>query len=264
MQDSMVAIAWISAYVQRVDPANASTATSRLACANVPLEVYINLPKAVRDTCGASVRTEYAAIADARKAYVAASSAPEYELILRYARVVVQFEAFIGHSTNPFDRDSHMAENAEWIAATEHPGEKLMLWAHDFHIGVHTGYGTMGGYLRTQWTSRYLPIGFLFDFGDFNVLDADTLKLEQKHADPAPADGMEPFFRETGQSRLVVDLRTARDATLTDLSAMRTVWFIGAVIGESVTDSRVTIAFNQWFDVAIWVTRSTPSRLRPF
>ncbi len=264
MQDSIVAIAAISTYVQQVDPSHAGTHLSRLACANVTFDVYAGLPLATRNACATSVKSEYDAIAAARTAYVAASSVQTYDRILRYARVVVQFEDFIGHATSLFDRDRYMAENAAWLAATAHPGEKMMLWAHDFHIGVHTGYGTMGGYLRTQWGTRYVPAGFLFDFGDFNVIDATTFKLVSKHADPAPAGGIELFFRETGQPRLIVDLRHAPQSISTDLSASRTVWFIGAVIDEPVADNRVTIALNQWFDVAIWVTRSTPSRLRPF
>jgi len=264
MQDSIVAIAAINAYVQVVDRSNAGKHASRLACANMDLDTYMALPLATRTSCGVSVRSEYDAIATTRTAYVAASSAAEYERILRYARVVVQFEDFIGHSTNPFDRDRYMAENAGWLAATAHPAEKMMLWAHDFHVGVNSGYGTMGSYLRTNWGTRYLPAGFLFDSGDFNVIDGTTFLLDVKHADPAPSGGIEPFFRETGKPRLIVDLRDAHDAILTDLSAMRTVWFIGAVLDEPVAQNRATIALNQWFSVAIWVSQSTPSHLRPF
>ena len=264
MQDSLTAIAAISAYVQQVDPANASTHVTRLQCANVDLDTYAKLPLATRNACRQRVTSEYDAIVAARGTYVAASNAAAYERILRYARVVVQFEDFIGHARSVFDRDLYMAENAEWIAEMAYPGEKMMLWAHDFHIGTHSGYGTMGSYLRTHWAARYLPVGFLFDFGDFNVVDGTTFKLETKHADPAPAGGIEPYFRETFQPRLILDLRNPPTAVASDLSAQRTTWFIGAVIGEPVEENRVTISLNQWFDVAIWIERSTPSRLRPF
>jgi erythromycin esterase len=263
MQDSKVAIAAIREYVQQVDPANASAHISRLACANVDFDTYLNLPLAARNTCRQSVGTEYTAISAARTAYVAASSTAAYERILRYARVVVQFEDFVGHAQSPFDRDPYMAENAEWLAETDHPGEKMMLWAHNFHIGVHAGYGSMGSFLRTHWAARYLPTGFLFDFGDFNAYDGDTLILESKHVDPAPTGGLEPYFRETGQNRLIIDLRRPDAAVASDLSASRTVWLIGAVV-SSTDSNRAVMIFNQWFDVAIWVTRSTPSRLRPF
>ena len=256
MQFSQQAVAGVSAYLQRVDAANAGKVLQNLQCANVPYSVYQAKPLATRNQCRDAVAAAYDAIAGARTPYVAASSADEYERMLRYARVVMQFEDLAGHHMDSATRDHYMAQNAAWIVGTEHPGEKMMMWAHNYHISRIDGL-TMGSDLDYELGARYVRMGFLFDSGDFNARDSVTLILQKKHVD-AVDDGYEVLFRHTLQPRLILDLRHPSPAAAKELATRRYAWNIGAVFppGRDLHD------FAKEFDVAIWVRDTTASRLR--
>ena len=125
LQYSQQAIAAINAYLQRVDPANAGKVQQNLQCANMSYAAYQTLSAATRDKCRGTVNLAYQAIASARDHYVAASSAGEYEPILRYARVVVQFEDLAGHT--PTARDGYIIPYNRRINARDGFGNKRVL-----------------------------------------------------------------------------------------------------------------------------------------
>jgi erythromycin esterase-like protein len=192
MQFSTVAIAAADAYVQRVDPQRAGSFAAELSCADVSPGAYQKLTPAAKNLCRAKVLDAYQTMESSRGAYTAASSAGEYERMLRYTKVAVQFEDLLGHT--PTSRDMWMAENAAWLAEVEHPGEKMMMWAHNYHVGRGANV-KMGAYFHARFPNDHMAFGFLFDHGDFNAVDSRTNHLQAEHVDPAPDDGYEAVFR---------------------------------------------------------------------
>jgi len=147
-------------------------------------------------------------------------------LVPRASSVVVQFESVTDDPAR--NRELFMAENAEWIAEKEHPSEKIMLWAHNFHVASAAGW--MGGYLRRHWAARYLSVGFLFDSGDFNAVTQGGGGVRVHHASSShAADAFEKPFRATGLPRLIVDLRDPPPAVASELARPHSMWNIGAV-----------------------------------
>jgi erythromycin esterase len=262
MQYSQDAIARINAYLQRVDPANASARAAQLSCADSYLFTgYPDLPLAQRNACRDSITAAYDAIAAARESYIAASDAAEYERVLRYARVVVQDEDTAGHAPllTPA-RDAYMAENVEWIAETEHPGEKIMLWAHNSHIGSYFDV-FMGAHLRSRYPKEYLNIGLLFDRGAYTARDAAPPNaLGVYHVDGAPASGFESFFKATGRPRLIADLRAAPPLIQARLSQGNSMWAIGSVS----TPNRIAEIVRYDVDAVIWIEQVTATHVVGF
>jgi erythromycin esterase len=66
-----------------------------------------------------------------------------------------------------FVRQQCMAENVEWILDNEGPNSKMMIWAHNIHIGKTD----MGSYLKKKYKDQYYAIGFDFNKGTFRAVD---------------------------------------------------------------------------------------------
>lgn len=65
------------------------------------------------------------------------------------------------------ERDEFMAENM-MIFLNAHPEDKILLWAHNFHIANTTGeQKTMGGHLKTKLAEAYFPISITTGAGSY-------------------------------------------------------------------------------------------------
>ncbi|HKS22252.1 MAG TPA: erythromycin esterase family protein [Thermoanaerobaculia bacterium] len=256
MQYSQAAIAGAEAYVQRVDPQRANAFAANLSCANVDFSVYQSLSTSAKNDCRTKVAAAYQTIESSRDAYVAASSAAEYERMLRYTKVAIQFEDLAGHT--PTSRDLWMAENAEWIVEVEHPGEKMMMWAHNYHIGRASGV-QMGTYFNAHFPNDHMSFGFVFDYGNFNARDFTTHALQEKHVDEAHDNGYDAVFRSANRPYFFLDMRKAPRSVLNDLyGSTHARYDIGAVYPVP----RVRAPIGPEWDVVIWVAVSTASHLK--
>ncbi len=92
------------------------------------------------------------------------------ETYVRICRQWLQVKFFVG------DRDSCMADNIRYYTAF-HPGDKLMIWAHNFHISNYSaGVKTMGAWLKQTFKEKYVPIGFTSSEGKYLALQAEQNK----------------------------------------------------------------------------------------
>jgi erythromycin esterase len=249
MQYSQDAIARIDAYLARVDPAAEPALKAKLECINLPVGAYGSLPVAQQNECRANVVAVHDAIASSREAYAAASSQEEYERMLRYARVVVQNEDVFAHPENFALRDRYMAENAAWIAEVEHPGAKVMLWAHNGHIAIQNGGAPMGAYTKDHFGEDYIAAGFLFDRGSYTARDAATTVLGVFSVNGAPGTGFERHFKGLGYPQAIADLRAVPPSGFATIYGSSTIWAIGA----SSTAFRATLAVRYSYDVLVWI-----------
>jgi len=70
--------------------------------------------------------------------YTEKSSAEEFCLALQSARVAIQDQDY-SSKTSPssgLTRDRYMAENATWLLDQAGPDAKIVLWAHNSHVGM--------------------------------------------------------------------------------------------------------------------------------
>lgn len=88
-------------------------------------------------------------------------------------------------------RDSMMALNVQRIAALQ-PGEKIMLWAHNGHVGnwhgaLKEGYTTLGGHLKERYGHLYQNLGFSTGSGFYRArTEKYVMKADHPLVPPVP------------------------------------------------------------------------------
>jgi erythromycin esterase len=250
----------LEAYVKRVDPDRAASFHALYDCIRGYSQPsrYMSLPAATRNACGTNVAEAFTTFNGRRGEYAARSNDVEYEKHLRYARVIVQAEAVW---SNRGGRDHFMAENVEWMADVAHPGEKLVLWAHNAHVAADVPF-RMGAALRRRFGRDMVIVGFDFDRGGFTSNGPTGLGPQSVAA--GPADGWEAFFRQAGKPRFILDLRDpwSRQAA-TYVRQPQRLWTIGSVWDPAniPTRHRWTVAVATAFDVMIYIETTSASKL---
>ena len=149
-----------------------------------------------------------------REALVQASTPTEYADAQQAARVVLQSAdlqvAYAKGGEIPANevRDQAMADNVRWLLEERFPGQKIVLWAHDGHVGAapYFGFKTLGMHLRERYGKQMVILGFSSDVGEIRAFAGRrTLKLYRlAPAKPLTIDGL---FAETNQANLILDLR---------------------------------------------------------
>lgn len=275
MQFSLVAMNEVSAYLDRIDPAGAPAITSRWSCFTPYAEnraQYNTLSDSTRQSCAANIAAAYSTFASRREDYVAKSSAAEYETMLRYMRVLVQHEELVtlpsGAGRSAL-RDKSMAENVVWLANVAHPGEKLALWAHNYHVGT-AYHQTMGNWLRDTFPDTEMVIfGFVFGHGGFNAVPLPQGGGPSPHTLPPwpGVGGIEDMFQRPALPRFVLDLRNIESTAAQNyFKTARTVWTVGAAFNRQtgLDAYREPLILPRAYDAIIWFNETTPSKLRPF
>ncbi|HEY0139688.1 MAG TPA: erythromycin esterase family protein [Thermoanaerobaculia bacterium] len=263
MQSSTVAVTRLRAYLERVDPDALASANALLACWTPYMRRsgYSSRPAAERTACTTSLAQLYAGLEAKRGDYVARSSAGEFEQHLRYARVIAQNQHRDSLDTagqRSATRDRYMAENTEWLADVAHRGEKLVLWAHNYHVRTDLPQ-PMGAHLRARFGRDLVVFGFVFDRGAFNAYSGGVLRANTVRSWNG---GTEEVLRSAGHARMFVDLRDiGSTAARSYFRGNRTLWQIGALF-ETEAGARVTTPLATAYDVIIWIEETTASRLR--
>jgi erythromycin esterase len=253
------AIPQVEAYVARIDPASAASFRTRYDCIRDHSgTAYGNLFQATRNACYAKLLEARSTLEQRRADYSARSSAEEFERYLQYAQVVVQFESIF---SNRDGRDAFMARNVEWLADVAHPGEKLVLWAHNRHVATDSIH-QQGSYLRTRFGDDMVVFGFAFDRGGFTAVGANGLGSHS--IDYSIDEGWERFFRQAGKPLFFLDFRNPPSPAVDAyLERRQTTWSIGALWHPELAHVRWTVAMQRAFDVIIYIEQVTASRLRP-
>ena len=74
-------------------------------------------------------------------------------------------------------RDAAMAANTRSAFDTLFPGQRGMLWAHNFHVAKvpaqGQAYANLGQHLAQAWGPRYRTLGFSFAGGELRAMSAD-------------------------------------------------------------------------------------------
>lgn len=157
-------------------------------------------------------------LAERKQPLEAASSAQAYREALQSARIVAQATKLQAPGTGVGYRDEMMARNVEWLMKEAYPGEKLVLWAHNGHVGKVKGYGyePMGKWLRQSLGERLYVLGFGIHTGSVRAMTREggkSIGLAESKIPAADADSGTGLFSAVGQPLFFLDIR-AQDGAL--------------------------------------------------
>ena len=127
------------------------------------------------------------------------------------ARIVLQA---LEMRTDIGERDRAMAENVRWLLEERFPGRKIVLWAHNRHIGTNLDCSarSLGDHLRDRYGDQMAIIGFATHHGEVRAVRMKEGKFQRGGpvALPLPPTrevSVETLFQEAGLSRFILDLR---------------------------------------------------------
>ena len=203
----------------------------------------------------------------------AKSSQAEYEQMLEYARVLVQYaDAYGRPGAVAAARDLYMADNFRRIVAREPAGTRFVVWAHNGHIAAGDNDGTFqpfGYHLRRLYGKDYYALGFSFNQGSFQSREAQPKDPKNRMlmsftVGPAPADSIDWYLAQTGAKILFVDFRSSRQsAELGEwLGAPHPMRSVGSMYAAGREQNYFApVALGKVFDGLFFV--DTTSRARP-
>jgi erythromycin esterase len=274
MQYPGLAIDTVIAFVQRTNLSNRAFVTQHLSCIaryrnNGGSFVqnpngYTALSDAEKESCRDSLAQVHKLLKDNEASLEAASSDEEHARALQSARVVQQFERMTaaGSPRGSYIRDTAMAENTDWLLSRAPAGTRIVLWAHNYHVGRTAN--AMGRHLALKYGADYRNLGFLFGTGLFTAVSATTFRLETMGASLVPNGTLEAHFQATSRLYALLDTRKlTQTAGPTALRAIR-MRSIGAVFSSANESAYfAATALPEEYDLLIYVAIADHSRLLP-
>jgi len=235
-------------YAVELDPSVAHSGSQSLRIANVPTEPGAQRPLAGAEAILAEMQSE-------REAWLALHPADEVERALLNARIVVQNVRLqeSGEVASAV-RDASMAENVAWLA-DRYPEERLVLWAHNGHIG--RAPRAMGAHLADRFGEDYVPVGFATAYGEYYAIGQNGRRIYDLQA--PPAESFEAHFAAAATPTFALDLRLAdpesgESAWLTETRPFRSV---GALARD---EQFYPTPLRDFYDLIVFVEETTAAR----
>lgn len=227
IMDPLPAIKNVLAYLEKVDPKyRASLSEEKLGqglfSANIwteTMENYRRLPAEEADALKDRIERLLSRLESMRSEYAAGSSEAEFDWISRQAVVLKQAnDLFTAGVRSTFQeagdiRERAMADNLRWILNQEGQGERLIVWAHNFHVirdaadldipGRPPGKDMISvtNYLGQEMGRELVAFGFSFNKGDYPSAPLP----------PAEEGTVDWALSKTGMPLFILDLRAAPD-----------------------------------------------------
>ncbi len=178
--------------------------------------------------------------------------------LLQNTRLVEQY-CEMARTNGVNTRDLFMAENTDWLLDQAGPGAKIVLWAHNAHVS-RSGWGSgqsQGQHLARRHGDDMVVFGFCFHQGTYTAMKRDQGLGAWSTSDSRPGS-VEWAFLQTGEPRLVLDLREAREGS------PESSWCFQEMDQRSIGAMALDEAFRpgvvrEKYDVLIYFRDSTPS-----
>jgi erythromycin esterase len=166
-------------------------------------------------------------------------------------------------------RERSMAVNVRWLLEERFPDEKIVLWAHNGHVGTapYSGIESQGSYLRAWYGAQMVVLGLASYQGDVRarrMAKSDGrlgpyLTLPLAPARPASVEGL---FHATGLSRFVLDFRRIpRDSALARwLHQPRLHRSIGDGYDPDADDAYQAVRLPKLYDGMVFIAQSTAAQ----
>ncbi|HEV3254725.1 MAG TPA: erythromycin esterase family protein [Candidatus Acidoferrales bacterium] len=177
-----VAVVDALAYLGRIDPAFAAAHQGALAALvfddeRALAQAYVNLSPAAFERATAEFDGLIHQLQTNRGAYIAKSSAGEWDFELREAILARQAHGFYAAIRQDasgrlslIERERYLAENALWALDREGPQGKIVLSSHNDEVKKWSGFVAplpFGGMLSQILGSQFVSFGFSFGHGTF-------------------------------------------------------------------------------------------------
>ncbi|MBU0753845.1 MAG: erythromycin esterase family protein, partial [Planctomycetes bacterium] len=210
------------AFLAKTDPDSADRLRSAIDLAPFSVDFWPQTiqkygaltPEAV-DSIGTGLTSLIEGLVERRDRLVAQNGEVEYEWALRNAMIARQthdmmFSVIHGSFEKAgATREAAMAAYLSWLLRVAAPGEKIIVWAHNFHVARATQHleipgrppttmDPLGYLLAKEFGDSMISIGFSFERG----VDGSELKA-------APKGWVDNVMAEVGPDAFLLDLRTA-------------------------------------------------------
>lgn len=150
-----------------------------------------------------------------RAALIQATSQVDFRQARQCARIAEQSATVNAAGQNPYEvRDRAMAENVKWLADEVFPKQKIVLWAHNGHVGDGdiVESPSMGRHLRKMFGVKLLTLGFGFDHGQIRAKTISGEKLIgspiEQNLPPAIKGSSESVLRQVVLPQYLLDFRS--------------------------------------------------------
>ncbi len=244
---------------------------------------YAGATAATRAQCRADLRAAVAEL-EARREHVAPGDpALALERAIRAARIVAQAEEYLSFGAGFFDesnaaRDRALAENALWALDQAGPRGRLVVWAHNAHVGTFgrepagaQAFLRLGDHLRATLGAQYVALALSAGAGGFNAIaptaGAGGFAAPTAHTlSPPPPDSYDALLAGGPSPTFLLDLRPPAGelAGGSRPVAPRRFREIGTIYNPSLPElAYVTIHLARVFDGVCQIQHTTPSVLLP-
>ncbi|MBY0310758.1 MAG: erythromycin esterase family protein [Phycisphaerales bacterium] len=184
----------------------------------------------------------------------------ETDWAIQNVRVVRQCANMYASSNGFNARDESMAANVLWIL-DQHPGEKIVLWAHNGHVtrDAASGIRPMGSHLSKALGTSMVAFGFVTGEGTYTAIPQGGGTLRSDHVlSKPPARSVEAVFLASELPRAVLDIRGAKSdhpgsAWATSRRPIRS---IGAL---AMAQQFTPMVPRKAFDVLVWQQKTSAS-----
>lgn len=272
----------IEEYLKKVAPDYLPTAEEALKTFRLAQNDYVQRPVAEKDRSTAQLLDLLGFFALHETRFVRMTSAAEFDEALQEARTLAQYDESYGHGMGPGARstggsgalrDLYMAENIEYLVNMQSAGTRMVVWAHNGHIGFDKyGGGTpsMGSYLKKIYGDAYYALGFTMFEGGFQSRDigsgsAPTLREFSLPASPEGSVGW--YFSLPGIEEYVVDFRSApKEGAVADwLSTPHPMISVGSGFGTQWTTRQymASTKLRDDYDGLFFIRKTTRARPNP-
>ena len=204
------------------------------------------------------------------------TSAVEFAQAFEYANILAEFADTYRRparidptnrvNASGYFRDLYMAQNITRRINQEKPGTRIIVWAHNDHVGKQKG--ALGNYLQTVYGPDYYALGFSFNQGAFQAREMAANvtigALKEFTVNAAPEGSVEWYLNRTGIKNFIIDFRnTAKTEVIEQwLSQSRRMRSIGlGFFGER--NSFLRINLQQTYDGLVFIETTTRARPNP-
>lgn len=147
------------------------------------------------------------------------------------------------------------------ILKTQPRGTRIVLWAHNYHVGVSTAPRTLGSHLREAYGNDLRIFGFAFGHGHFQAVDARNRQLKRFMAPAASAGTFDGMLASSEIPLFAIDLRTASGEVSRWLGQPLAHRAIGAAyVDEPSARYWRTLRMDELYDAIFFVAKTTAAR----
>jgi erythromycin esterase len=171
-------------------------------------QIYDDQAQAIADRAAAVVK-----LLDQKRAVLTAASSREAWRDARQAAAIVYQSCTMRiPGKGPAYRDEAMAGNVAWLNGQEHPNEKMVLWAHNGHVGFGAGSAngkSMGAWLRERYGKQMYVAGFAFRQGRLRAIGMENgtfTALSDYPVPPSPEGSGDAVLSAAGMPLFFLDM----------------------------------------------------------